>query len=66
MHQAALVALPVTPPMRTLRVCKSMKNKTWRVLRRTDSTVKRSQAMIDDACARMNCDQVSRFCGGRR
>jgi hypothetical protein len=33
---------------------RSMKKSTWRVFKRTDSTVKRSQAMIDEAWVRMN------------
>ena len=56
----------VTPPMSTFRVCRSMKNNTWSVFNRTDSTVKRSQAMIDDAWDRLNWRHVSRFGGGRR
>ena len=64
-HQAALAAPSVTPPMRTFRVFRSMKNNTWSVFNRTDSTVKRSQAMIDEAWARMNWRHVSRFGGGR-
>jgi hypothetical protein len=46
-HQAALAAPSVTPPMRTFPVATSLKNGTWSVFKRTDSTVKRSQAMIE-------------------
>jgi hypothetical protein len=50
-HQAALAA-SVAPP--TCLVCRSMKNSTWSVFSRTDSTMKRSQAMIEAAWARRN------------
>ncbi|MFZ2058440.1 MAG: hypothetical protein WAV54_13615 [Acidimicrobiales bacterium] len=43
-----------------------MKDRTWRVLSFTDSTVNRSQAMIEDVCDLMNWRQVSRFGPGRR
>jgi len=35
--------------MMTFLVCRSIKKRTWRVFKRTDSTVKRSHAMIDEA-----------------
>ena len=43
-----------------------MKNRTWSVVSFTDSTVNRSQAMIEEACDLMNWRQVSRFGPGRR
>jgi hypothetical protein len=52
--------------MSTRRVCSSMKDRTWRVVALTDSTVNRSQAMIEEACDLMNWRQVSRFGPGWR
>jgi hypothetical protein len=43
-----------------------MKNRTWSVVSFTDSTVNRSQAMIEEACDLMNWRQVSRLGPGRR
>jgi hypothetical protein len=43
-----------------------MKNRTWRVVSLTDSTVNRSQAMIEEAWETMNWRQVSRLGPGRR
>jgi hypothetical protein len=43
-----------------------MKKRTWRVVSFTDSTVNRSQAMIEEAWETMNWRQVSRFGPGRR
>jgi hypothetical protein len=65
-HHLTLVAPSVTPPIRTLRVWRSIKNRTCRVFRRIVSTVNRSQATIDAAWVRMNLLQVSRFGPGRR
>jgi hypothetical protein len=65
-HQVTFAGPAVTPPIRTRRVCRSMKNRTCKVRSRMDSTVKRSQAMIDDAWVRMNCVHVSRRAGGGR
>jgi len=42
-----------------------MKKRTWRVFRRTVSTVNKSQATIDAAWVRMNLLQVSRLGPGR-
>ncbi|MGB7051906.1 MAG: hypothetical protein WBG41_10075 [Acidimicrobiales bacterium] len=53
-HQDRLVAPSVTPPIRTCRVFRSMKKITWSVFSLIDSTVKRSQAMIEAAWFRMN------------
>src|SRR6266700_6237757 len=49
----------VTPARRTRRVCSSIKNKTYSVLRRTVSTVKKSTATMPEACARRNARQVT-------
>jgi hypothetical protein len=43
-----------------------MKKSTWTVFSLIDSTVKRSQAMIEAAWFRMNWHQVSRLGPGRR
>ena len=43
-----------------------MKNRTWSVVSFTDSTVNRSQAMIEEACDLMNWRPVSRLGPGRR
>jgi hypothetical protein len=65
-HHLTLVAPSVTPPIRTLRVWRSMKKTTWRVFRLAVSTVNKSQATIDAAWVRMNLLQVSRLGPGRR
>ena len=65
-HQERLVAPSVTPPMRTFPVWRSMKKSTWSVFSLIDSTVNRSQAMIEAAWFRVNWHQVSRFGPGRR
>jgi len=52
--------------MNTRRVWSSMKNRTWRVVSLTDSTVNRSQATIEEAWETTNWRQVSRFGPGRR
>jgi hypothetical protein len=64
-HQARLAGPSVTPPISTRRVCRSMKKSTCSVLSRIDSTVNRSQAMIEEAWVRMNWRQVSRLGPGR-
>jgi hypothetical protein len=48
--------LAVTPAIRTRLVPTSIKNSTYRVLRNTVSTVKRSQLMTPCACALRNSD----------
>jgi hypothetical protein len=49
----------VTPARRTCRVPSSMKNKTYSVVSRTVSTVKKSTATMPAACARRNARQVT-------
>jgi hypothetical protein len=44
----------------------SMKKRTWRVVSLIDSTVNRSQAMIEEPWETMNWRQVSRLGPGRR
>jgi hypothetical protein len=49
----------VTSPKWTRRFASSMKKSTYRRRNQTLSTLRKSQAMIADACARRNCDQLS-------
>jgi hypothetical protein len=51
--------LAVTPPKWTRRLPSSMKKSTYNRRSHTVSTVRKSQAMIPEACARRNADQLS-------
>jgi hypothetical protein len=64
-HRARFAGPSVIQPVRKRRVCISMKKTTCRVFRRIDSTVKRSQPIIEEAGVRMHCRQISRSGAGR-
>jgi hypothetical protein len=55
----ALVGFAVTPPKWTRRLPSSVKKSTYKRRSQTVSTVRKSQAMIADACACGNRDQLS-------
>jgi hypothetical protein len=55
----APVGFPVTPATYARRVASSMKTSTYRRRSRTVSTVRKSHAMMPEACARRNAPQLS-------